>query len=249
MVGIRTYQAFWFWVLFILVIVVLLVAKNIVFAQSISPNYQINEDFIGGGGLIESNSTNYSAQDTIGETGIGNSVGTNYQTNSGFQTTSEPRLSFTVDTSSINFGTLSIGSTATATSTFSVLNYTSHGYIVITSGSPPSNGGYTLAGMGSTGPSSSGTEQFGINLKANTSPTSFGAEAVQVPDNTFSFGEAAANYNSANNYRYVAGESIARSVKTSGQTNFTVSYIVNASTTTAGGAYSGGQTLICIGTY
>lgn len=249
MVGKRAYQAFLFWVLFIFVIVVLLITKSIVFAQSSSPNYRIEEDFIGGGGLIDSNSTNYSGQDAIGETGVGNSAGTNYQINSGYETTNEPRLSFTVNTSSINFGTLSIGSTATATSTFSVLNYTSHGYIVITSGPPPSNGAYTLAGMSSTGPSSSGTEQFGINLKANTSPATFGAEAVQVPDGTFSFGEAAANYNTANNYRYVAGESIARSVKTSGQTNFTISYIVNASTTTAGGSYSGGQTLICIGTY
>lgn len=249
MVGKSVHQAFLFWVLFISVIVVLLITKNIVLAQSISPNYRIEEDFIGGGGLIDSNSPNYSGQDAIGETGVGNSLGTNYQINSGYETTNEPRLSFTVNTSSVNFGSLSISSTATATSTFSVLNYTSHGYIVITSGSPPSNGSYTLANMSTTGVSQQGVEQFGINLKANTSPTSFGAEAIQVPDGTFSFGEAAANYNTANNYRYVAGESIARSVKTSGQTNYTVSYIVNASTTTAGGGYSGGQTLICIGTY
>ena len=36
--------------------------------------------------------------------------------------------------------------------------------------------------------SSPGTEQFGINLVANTSPTTFDFESVQVPDATYGFG-------------------------------------------------------------
>ena len=94
-----------------------------------------------------------------------------------------------------------------------------------------------------------GTEQYGINLKANTSPTTFGADPLQVPSSSFSYGIASTGYNVANNYRYVAGEKIAEAPQTSGQTNYTISYIVNVSTTTAGGAYSGSQSLVVVGTY
>lgn len=214
-----------------------------------STNYKIEEDFIGGGGLIEESSANFTARESIGDLGIGESASTNFQTQGGYTTTNDPTLTFVVNTSSINFGSLSTAATATATSSFRVLNYTSYGYVVLTIGSPPSNGSHTLAAMSSTGPSVVGTEQYGINLRANTSPISFGADPVQVPSGSFSFGSAAANYNSPNNYRYVAGESIATATKTSGRTDYTISYIVNSSTTTPGGTYTGAQSLVVVGTY
>lgn len=219
-------------------------------AQSSSNNYQINESFIGPGGNLESNSTNYGTapgQQGIGNIGVGESGSNNFRAQSGAQTTDDPSLSCTVDTASINFGSLSTSVAATAT--FSVLNYTAYGYVVQTVGDPPSTGSYTLAGMSSTGPSSPGTEQFGINLAANTAPTTFGANPVQVPDSTFSSGAAAGNYDTANNFRYVSGETIAYASESSGLTNYTISYIVNAANTTAGGTYSGSQTLVCVGTY
>jgi hypothetical protein len=138
---------------------------------------------------------------------------------------------------------------AHATATFRVLNYTSYGYVVNIIGSPPTNSGHALAAMSSTAASSPGTEQFGINLVANTSPATFGADPVQVPSSTFSFGEAATNYNTANNYRYVSGEAIATGPKSSGETDFTISYIVNVATDTPGGQYGGNQVLVCTGTY
>jgi hypothetical protein len=214
-----------------------------------SNSYRIEEDFIGGGGLIEESSASYKALESIGDIGVGDSSSSNYQSSSGFTTTNDPTLTFTVNTSSINFGALSTSATATATSTFSVINYTSHGYVVTPVSQPPKTGNYVLAGMTATGPSQTGQEQFGINLRANTSPVSFGADPVQVPDNSFSFGAAATGYNSPNNFRYIAGETIAAAPKSSGQTNYTISYIVNASTTTAGGTYSGTQELVCTGTY
>lgn len=230
------------WVFLWLLVPAVAIAAN-------SANYRIEEDFIGVGGLIEESSANFKAAESIGDTAVGESASTNYQIDGGYTTTNDPALAFIVNTTSIAFGALSPSTTKTGTSTFTVLNYTSHGYIVQTIGSPPTNGGYTLAGMSSTGPSVAGTEQYGINLKANTSPVTFGAEAVQDPDPTFSFGAAAAGYNATNQYRYVAGETIAQATKSSGRTNYTISYIVNVSITTAGGAYTGTQELICIGTY
>lgn len=217
-----------------------------------STNYRIDESYFGPGGVLDSGSTNYqfqSGQQSLGNTGVGEGSSNNFQTQAGATTTNDPRLSCVINTSSINFGGLSTSVATTATATFSVLNYTSYGYVVSIIGNPPSNGSHTLANMNSTAASSAGTEQFGINLVANTSPATFGADPVQIPDNTFSFGSAASNYNSANNFRYNSGDTIAQATKSSGQTNYTISYIVNAATTTPGGSYSGNQALVCTGTY
>jgi hypothetical protein len=220
-----------------------LVAPAVYAEPFASTNYRIDESSIGNGSDVNSASTSYTSDGAIGETAVGESASTSFQTQSGYVTTSDPALTFSVNTSTINFGALSTSSAATATSTFSVINYTSYGYVVQTLGAPPSTGGYTLAGLGSAQASQTGTEQFGINLKLNSSPTTLGANPVG------GFGVAAGGYDSANNYKYVVGDIIASAPKTSGQTDFTISYIVNASTTTAGGTYSGAQVLVCTGTY
>lgn len=232
------------------VMIVIIAPMGIAAAQSSSsPNYQVDESFIGNGGAVDSSSANYSANESVGDTAVGEGSSTNFQTQSGTQSTNEPRLIFTVGTSTINFGALSTSATATATSTFSVLNYTSYGYVVQTLGTPPSSGAHSLAAMSSTGPSITGTEQYGINLVANTAPTTFGANPSQVPSGTFSSGAVASGYNTANNFRYVNGETIASAAASSGQTDYTIAYIINASTSTPGGSYTGSQSLICTGTY
>ncbi len=220
-------------------------------AISSSPNYQINEDFVGPGGNLDASSPNYqleSGQSSVGNGGVGDSSSTNFAAQSGSTTTADPRLSCSLGTSSLNFGALSTAATVSGTATFSVLNYTSYGYVVNILGSPPSSGSHTLNGLNSNASSTVGTEQFGINLKANTTP-SVGADPVQTPSGTFSFGAPSANYGTANSYRYVSGETIASSVKSSGQTDYTISYIINTATTTPGGTYSGSQTILCTGTY
>jgi len=208
-----------------------------------SPSYSVDESFIGGGGLVTENSTNYAANESIGDTGIGNSTSTSFQTNGGYTTTSDPALTFIVNTSNINFGALSSSTTATANATFSVIDYTSYGYNVIALGSPPTNGTHTLANMAATATSQIGVEQFGFNLRTNSSPIAFGS------DPSGGFGTWGTGYGTVNQYKYNPGDIISTSAKSSGQTNFTVSYIVNASVTTGGGSYSGQQTLICVGTY
>ena len=211
-----------------------------------SAHYQIDESFVGGSGLVQSSSANYKEGESIGDTGIGNSASANYQTNSGYTTTNDPALSFAVNTASANFGSFSPSAAATTTSTFQVSNYTSYGYVVQIVGNPPSNGNHTLSAMTTTGPSQAGVEQFGINLVANTSPVSFGANPVQ---GIAGAGTAAANYNTSNSYRYVSGETVATAPKSSGVTTYTISYLVNVSSLTPGGQYTSSQVLVCTGTY
>jgi hypothetical protein len=214
-----------------------------------SAHYQIQEDFLGGAGSsVGAASASYSSSSTTGATAVGDSASTTYRTQSGATTTNDPNLSFSVNTSSVSFGALNTGSATTAQATFSVLNYTSYGYAVTLLGSTPSNGAHNLTAMTGTS-ATAGTEQFGFNLVANTLPTTFGAAPQQVPDSTFSFGAAASGYNTANQYKFNSGDTIASAPKTSGQTTYTMAYVANISKFTPPGAYTGAETLICTGTY
>lgn len=211
-----------------------------------SANYHFDETTVGSGGLVQSSSTNFQSSSSISDTAVGESASTNFQTQSGSVTTNDPALSFTVNGGSTNFTTFSPSTAATANSTFSVSNYTSFGYIVQMIGTAPTNGSHTITAMGTTGGSTTGTEQFGVNVVANTSPTSFGANPV---NNIFGTGVADPNYSTPNSFRYVSGETIASAPKSSGVTTYTISYIANVNSLTPGGVYQASIELVCIGTY
>jgi hypothetical protein len=235
------YALFSFFVLFYIV--------SPVFADPLrSSNYVFQETSLGGTGVLNSQSANYQTTGSAGGIlGVGNSASPNFQINAGNITTNDPTLAFAITNPAANFTDFSAGIAATATATFEVLNYTSYGYIVQVVGNAPTDEhGHTITSMSSTGSSQVGIEQFGINLVANTSPISLGAN----PDHgQFGFGSATSNYGTTNQYRYVNGETIASAPKSSGQTIYTISYIVNVSSLTPGGFYTSNQTLICTGTY
>jgi hypothetical protein len=215
-----------------------------------SSNYRFDETSIGVSSLLESSSANFKATSGAGDTGIGRSSSTNFQSESGSDTTAVPNLTVSMTSTSASFGTFSPSTASTATATFSVINYTSFGYVVQIAGPPPSYGTNQIDAMSANAPSQPGTEQFGINLVANTSPVSFGANPNNgtIP-NDFGFGAAATNYSTTNQYRYVAGETIAQAPKSSGKTDYTISYLANVATLTPGGTYSSDQVLIVTGTY
>jgi hypothetical protein len=215
-----------------------------------STNYRFDETSIGTTNNLESASTNFKDQTGAGDTAVGASSSTNFQTQAGSDTSHDPNLTFTMNTGSAAFGTFSPTAASTATTTFSVINYTSFGYVVQVAGNPPSYGSNQIDAMSATAASQPGTEQFGINLVANTSPISFGANPDNgTSPNDFGFGQVAPNYSTPNQFRYVAGETIAQAPKSSGRTNYTISYIANVTNLTPGGTYNSDQTLIVTGTY
>ena len=237
---------------------------------STSSNYQVVEGEIGGNGQFGSASTNYNINPNIddggsslGDSAVGNSSSTNYQTNSGFNTTAQPTLTLNVSGTPADLGVLSISSANTATATFNVKNYTSYGYAVTIIGSPPSNSGHALTAMGtqsanSTGcspscASSNGTEQFGINLRLNASPSVVGVEPSPFPSSSFSLSNPTVviplPYRTVDAYRYFSGDTIASAPSSSGETDYTISFMANMSTTTPGGKYSGSITLVATGTF
>jgi hypothetical protein len=218
-------------------------------AQSSSSNFQVNEVFFGSGGELHACSTNYCSKQSAGETAVGNTASPNYQAQAGFNTNRKPYIEFTVSNTNVDLGTLTATSTKTATATFTVKAYLAHGYNVVNASDPPTNNAYTMQALTIPTASSVGTEQFGINLVANTSPTSFGADPQYIPNNTFSFGQVTADYSSPDLYKYVKGDSVAQSTSSSSDTTYTVSYIFNISNVTPGGSYVVNHVLVATGTY
>jgi hypothetical protein len=231
--------------------VILFFGSGMVSAQYYSPNYAANEVFfgVGGTGFGNESSTHYQAMVTVGDTGVGNSTSTNYQAEGGFNTSSDPFLEFVVNPASIDLGVLTTSTAGTASDTFLVKDYLSTGYVVWSTASPPSDGSHTMTALSVPTLSIPGTEQFGINLTANTSPVAFGAVPVQQPDSSFGYGQVAAGYSTPNYFKYVQGQTIAFSNSSSGETDYTMSFLYNISSYTPTGLYTFKDMLIATATY
>lgn len=245
-----------------------------------STSYSMNESEVGTGGDFAGTSGNFrfvpgvdDAGSTLGENAVGNSASASYQSNGGLNPTAQPGLTFCIGVtgtgcadfsgSSVDLGELSTSVANTAFAKFSVKNYTSYGYAVTVIGTPPANGGNSLDAMGTQSANSTGctpscasantVEQFGINLRLNSSPTTVGADPVPLPDASFSVSNPATiiplPYRTANQYRYFSGDTIAQAPQSSGETTYTITFLANMSNTTPGGKYTGGLTLVATGTY
>jgi hypothetical protein len=171
-------------------------------------------------------------------------------------TPNEPFLEMNIDTSAVDMGTVDVSTTQTGQADFHVRAYTDSGYTVQAVSQPPSytSGGHThtLTAMSSQGSSAAGTEQFGINLVHNTSPATFGNDPSPQPNGTYATGIAAPGYDTANQFKYVVSDVIAKTPSGSsgwGLTNYTISYIANASIITPAGRYTMVQDLVAVATY
>lgn len=174
-----------------------------------------------------------------------------YLTYPGFLTPNEPFLEMSINTSLADLGVLDSTATKTANATFTVRAYTNSGYTVVTASQPPKTStGLILTPMTSLGSSAVGTEQFGMNLVANTSPANFGANPSKEPDSTFAQGKAAPGYSTQNQYKYNPGDIVAETGDNGwGQTTYTISYIANIAPLTKAGQYSMVHDLVAVPTY
>jgi hypothetical protein len=217
--------------------------------QSCSSSFQVDQTFFGAGGELEAHSNNFKAKQAAGEISAGETCSDSYCAHGGYNTDRNAYLEFVVNNTSLDLGTLTASGTKTTYATFTVKAYQSHGYAVYNASPPPTNGSYQLATPSSPVASSAGTEQFGLNLAANTS---FGATPEQLPDDTFSSGQATSNYNQPNLYMYAysgADSEVAFCNTSSGTTRYTVSYIFNISHVTPGGTYVMNHVLVATATF
>lgn len=239
--------------------------SQIIFAQSTSPNYRLEEAYFGTGGELDASSTNYRSQQSAGSLGIGNSSSTNFDAAAGNVTPFIPFLEFVVSGDPVDFGVLSDTSTSYGASvggdcacSFYVKSYLSSEYVIVNASNQPptSEGGAFLDPKSTKGMPSSNqnVEEFGFNLVANTSPGTFGANPVNIPDNSFADGKIESDYATPNEFKFGAGDILARSPNTAGnqavgQTNYTISYIAKRKPLTEAGSYTLNHDLVAVPTY
>jgi hypothetical protein len=72
---------------------------------------------------------------------------------------------------------------------------------------------------------------------------------VQIPANQSDFGVVARGYDIPNMFKYTSGDVVARSNQESGRTDYTVSMVVNISSSTPPGRYSSDFAAVVIPAY
>lgn len=149
--------------------------------------------------------------------------------------TVNPTLTFTVDSTTCSLGTLTNSTTGTCSHTMTAATNANSGYNIgyIATTTLTSAESNTIAAIGATkAASATNSEQFGLNLKLNTSP-SVGA------DPSSGSGAAATQYDTTNQFAFTtAGANVASASTSSLLTTFTVSFIANITATTKAGSYS-----------
>jgi hypothetical protein len=133
--------------------------------------------------------------------------------------------------STVDLGTGSTTATSSGTSIMAASTNGSSGYSITVAGATLTSGANTITALASGAAASIGTKQFGANLVANTTP-SVGTAASGTGTAT-----AAANYNTANTFRFGTGETVASVGGASNANTFTVSYIANIDGLTPPGSY------------
>lgn len=210
---------------------------NAVSSTSNSNSYQVTETEFGSGSSNEGCSTQYCAKASIGGMTAGSSSSANHKATFGPITSSDPLLEVIVNANDSDVGVLSAERTATKTMTVQVRSYLSDGYSLQIVGSPPKVGNHTLSTPKTPTAAHLGVEQFAINAVANTVPK-VGANPVQGSTNPTSFGVVNDNYRTPNLFQYISGDEVAHSDSSTGQTQYTISMILNVSNATPAGQYA-----------
>ncbi len=76
-----------------------------------------------------------------------------------------------------------------------------------------------------------------------------GADPNPIPDSTFSFGTPTTNYNTVCRFSYNNLDTITSSTKSSGEMDYTISYVINTTNATPGGTYTMNQVLIATSSF
>ncbi len=143
----------------------------------------------------------------------------------------------------IDLGELRTTQINKASSQFVVATNAQSGYSISLNGTTLISGTNVIPAMAVQSPPTVGVSQFGINLKANTIPA-IGAEVVGPGTST-----ASAGYNLANLYKFQAGDILTSVNHSDANRKYTVSYIVNVSSSQPAGVYSTTITYICLANF
>ncbi len=139
----------------------------------------------------------------------------------------------------VNFGDFTPTQTASGSSDLLVGTNGKNGYEITVEGLGLVSGNDVIPSISTSDVSRPGTSQFGINLVSNVSPV--------VGQNPYGpgIGIPTSNYNKNNFYTFNSGDIIASSNQSENYRLYTVSYIVNVSSTQPAGVYVSTINYIC----
>jgi len=151
-------------------------------------------------------------------------------------------LTMTLDSASVNLGTLTSGSTTTGTTTVTINTNSNGGYYLKYYASNLSNqSGHSITALATKTAASPGTEQWGINA----------ATVGNAASGSDSTGSATSNYNTGGSYMLVPSveNSLGFATGTAQDHAYTVTYGVDISSLTPAGSYTGTVDYIVYGAF
>lgn len=165
-----------------------------------------------------------------------------------------PHLTFCVGTtvsndcsvsvgSKINLGFLSDNLASAGTSQFAGATNDFTGYSVSILGTTMTSGTNVIPALNSPTPSAIGTSQFGINLRANTSPSG-GQDPIGIGTAAI-----ASDYAQANRFKFADGDMLTSSPITTDFNTFTVTYMANVSGSQPAGVYNSTFTYVATASF
>lgn len=151
------------------------------------------------------------------------------------------------DTNKVNYadlGDLTSDTTLLTQSQMAVGTNATAGFAITANGTALSAGTSVIGGLAAPTESRQGSNQFGLNLVANDNPS-----VGNNPEGPWTNAVPTSDYNTPNLYKYVPGDVIAYSPNVSLMKKFTVSYVVNSSSSLRAGVYSTTITYIASGRF
>lgn len=153
----------WLLIAISIFLLLLLVFPDLVFGMS-SPNYRINQSFVGSGGTRES-SASYRLIETLGDVGTGVSQSGNYRLRAGYLSgTQDPTLVFSISTTSLDLGTITPSAVSSNSHTMTVATDLTRGYVITAQADGPFRSGANTIPFVADGTVTAGSAEYGATF-------------------------------------------------------------------------------------
>ncbi len=143
----------------------------------------------------------------------------------------------------VQLGQLTTARASAGTSQMALATNAESGYTIRILGQSMTSGNNVIPPLTTNTSSAPGTNQFGINLAANSDPSS--GSGATGPGT----GSATPNYGQSNSFRFVGGEIVASGTSVEDYRKYTVTYLVNINRSQPPGVYASSFSYIALGNF
>jgi len=142
-----------------------------------------------------------------------------------------------------DYGDFSDTTTRFSQTQFQVATNARNGYVVVLEGNTLTSSNHLIDALDVPTASAEGSSQFGINLRANSTP------AIGQDETGVGIGSINTDYDTPDLFKFAKGDVLASATTGSNYNLFTVSYIVNVPPDLPAGIYNTTVTYVCTGAF